>query len=334
MSVPPVIEVEGLRKIYRDGWFRRRRLEVLRGVSLDVRPGEIFGLLGPNGAGKTTFVKILLGIVRSSGGTARLLGLPAGDRRSRQRVGFLPENLRIARHHSGRSALTYYGQLHGLPAREARQRSEVLLRTVGLADRARDSVAKYSKGMLQRLGLAQALLHDPQVVMLDEPTDGLDPVGRAQVRGIMQQLKAEGKTVFLNSHLLQEVELVCDRVAILDKGDLRHVGTVQDITAAGVGNLLGGGSEADVLLELAGPDAAVHAGLAEMNVLARQPCAPGVVRVTLGAISQADVDACLDRLRRHGVSIVALSRARRSLEDVFLAIVAEPVEEPCAPTSP
>jgi ABC-2 type transport system ATP-binding protein len=326
MHDPPVIEVDSLRKVYRDGWLRRRRLEALRGLTLAVRPGEVFGLLGPNGAGKTTFIKILLGIVRKSGGHAQLLGLPAGDRRSRRLVGFLPENLRIARHHSALTALDYYGKLNGLSARQVRQRGEDLLRLVGLADRARDSVAKYSKGMLQRLGLAQALLHDPQLVFLDEPTDGLDPLGRAQVRGIMQQLKAQGKTVFLNSHLLQEVELVCDRVAILDKGALRYVGPVQEITTAGVGTLLASEAEADVSLELAGDEMAIRAGLTGTVITSSQLAAPGVVRVTVKSLRQADVDRCLDRLRNQGVSIVGLSRVRRTLEDAFLAIVAEPAE--------
>jgi len=327
-----VIEVDSLGKVYRDGWLRRRRLEVLRGVTLDVRPGEIFGLLGPNGAGKTTFIKILLGVVRRTTGEARLLGLPAGDRRSRRLVGFLPENLRIGRHHTALSALNYYGRLHGLSGPQVRRRSESLLQRVGLADRARDSVAKYSKGMLQRLGLAQALLHDPQLVILDEPTDGLDPVGRAHVRAIMQQLKAEGKTVFLNSHLLQEVELVCDRVAVLDKGSLRFVGPIQDITAGGFGNLLPAAAESDVSLELAGDVAVIRAALGAIEIASWQPLAPEAVRVVLRTVCQADVDGCIDRLRKHRVSITGLTRVRRTLEDAFLAIVAEPGEGPCEPT--
>jgi len=335
MNDPPVIEVESLGKVYRDGWLRRRRLEVLREVTLDVRPGEIFGLLGPNGAGKTTFIKILLGIVRKWTGRASLLGLPAGDRRSRRLVGFLPENLRIARHHTAATALDYYGKLNGVPARQIRQRSGELLRLVGLADRARDSVAKYSKGMLQRLGLAQALLHDPQLVILDEPTDGLDPVGRAQVRSIMQQLKAQGKTVFLNSHLLQEVELICDRIAILDKGVLRRIGPIQEVTSSGAGRLLAVGAEPDLVLDLAGDEAAIRAALGGAAVAAWERPAAGVVRVVLKSLSQADADGCVDRLRQRGVSLLGLSRVRRSLEDAFLAIVAEqPTEGPCAPTSP
>jgi ABC-2 type transport system ATP-binding protein len=333
MHDSPVIEVASLRKVYREGWLRHRRREVLQGVTLQVQPGEIFGLLGPNGAGKTTFIKILLGIVWKSAGTATLLGLPAGDRRSRRHVGFLPENLRLARHHTALTAMDYYGQLNGLSLREARRRSGDLLHTVGLADRARDSVAKYSKGMVQRLGLAQALLHDPELVFLDEPTDGLDPVGRAQVRGIMQQLKDRGKTVFLNSHLLQEVELICDRVAILDRGSLRCVGPIHEITTAGIGNVLFQSTEPDVMLEVAGAEAGIRTALAGAAMASWQLAGPGTFRVVLKSLSQADVDRCIDRLRQHGVSVLGLSRVRRSLEDAFLALVAHPGEEACGPTS-
>jgi len=326
MSDSPVIEVDALHKVYRDGWLRRRRLEVLKGLRFEVRPGEIFGLLGPNGAGKTTFVKILLGIVRKTSGQARLLGFPAGDRRSRRHVGFLPENLRIARHHTAVTALDYYGKLSGLSAAQVRQRRGDLLRNVGLADRAKDSVAKYSKGMLQRLGLAQALLHDPRLVMLDEPTDGLDPVGRAQVRGIMQTLKAEGKTVFVNSHLLQEIELVCDRVAILDQGRLRYVGPVKDVTASVKGDLVAGVDAPDLHLELAGADGPIHTALSGAEIAKWERSPTGLLSVALKAIGQEEVDRRVDDLRKHGVSIVSLARERRTLEDAFLAIVAEAVE--------
>jgi ABC-2 type transport system ATP-binding protein len=212
------VEVENLDKTYRDGWILRRPFQALQGITLQVRYGEVFGLLGPNGAGKTTLVKLLLGIVRATRGRAFMLGRPAGERAGRRRVGYLPENLRIPRHHTALSAMDLYGQMSGMTRAEIRQSRGPLLAAVDLADRATDPVKKYSKGMLQRLGLAIALLHDPDLVFLDEPTDGLDPAGRAHVRQTLVRLKGEGKTIFLNSHLLQEVELVCDRVAILDRG--------------------------------------------------------------------------------------------------------------------
>jgi ABC-2 type transport system ATP-binding protein len=326
MTDQPVIRVEGLRKVYRDGWLRRRRLEVLKGLSFEVLPGEIFGLLGPNGAGKTTFMKILLGIVRKTAGQASLLGLPAGDRRSRCRVGFLPENLRIPRHHSGRTAMDYYGKLSGLSSAQVRQRSDALLQTVGLAERAGDRVSKYSKGMLQRLGLAQSLLHDPQLVMLDEPTDGLDPVGRAQVRTLMQQLKAEGKTVFVNSHLLQEVELVCDRVAILDRGALRYVGPVKDAARATGTAVVQDVEPPDLHLELVGDEAHIRTALYGAEIARWERAPTGELSVALKSVAQADVDRWVDQLRQQGVSIASLARERRTLEDAFLAIVAETVE--------
>ncbi|MFP6769847.1 MAG: ABC transporter ATP-binding protein, partial [Planctomycetaceae bacterium] len=215
-----VIRVNDLGKVYRDGWLRRRRIEALRDVSLEVGRGEIFGLLGPNGAGKTTLIKVLLGIVRKTAGEATLLGHPAGQRAGRKQVGYLPEGHRIPRHLTGNSALEFYGSLSGLAVSETRQRRQQLLETVGLSDWGRTSVTKYSKGMLQRLGLAQAMLHEPNLLILDEPTDGVDPVGRSEIRDVLNLLKSQGKTIFLNSHLLQEVELVCDRVAVLHKGEV------------------------------------------------------------------------------------------------------------------
>src|SRR5687768_3655713 len=205
MPQPPAIEVDTLKKTYRDGLFGSRSIEALRGISFRVERGEIFALLGPNGAGKTTFIKILLGIVRKSGGSAQMLGHPAGDRRSRKHIGYLPENLRLPRHLTANTALELCGNLSGLSTREVHERRGKLLELVGLADRAGDSVKKYSKGMLQRLGLAQSLLHDPDLLIFDEPTDGLDPVARAQVRAVLLDLKSKGKTIFLNSHILQEV---------------------------------------------------------------------------------------------------------------------------------
>ncbi|HBO44926.1 MAG TPA: ABC transporter ATP-binding protein, partial [Planctomycetaceae bacterium] len=224
------IEVESLAKTYRRGWFNRRPVEALRGVSFSVESGSIFGLLGPNGAGKTTLIKVLLGLVRKTGGDARLMGRPAGERRGRRDVGYLPENHRIPRHLTGNTAMTYYGGLSGLSPAEVGRRRPVLMRRVGLADWGTTSVRKYSKGMLQRLGLAQALLHDPRLLILDEPTDGVDPVGRSEMRAVLQELKAEGKTIFINSHLLQEVELVCDQVAILVHGTVRRVGRIHELT--------------------------------------------------------------------------------------------------------
>ncbi len=306
----PVISVQSLEKQYRRGLFGGG-IRAVDGVSFDVHPGEIFALLGPNGAGKTTLIKVLLGIIRRSGGKAEMLGYPAGDRRGRARVGYLPEHLQIPRHQSARTALEFYGQLSGLSVAEVRKKRDELLGRVGLAGRDRESVKRFSKGMLQRLGLAQALLHDPELLILDEPTDGLDPIGRSQVRVILQQLRDEGRTVFLNSHLLQEVELICDRVAIMDKGQLRFVGTIGDITPSG---------EGDLRLVVTGSVSAIQTAVAGW-----QPAAdwregqPHKLIVSLP--SQEAADALVDRLRAANVSLLELAWRGRSLEGAFLKLV-------------
>ena len=315
MPEPPAIEVDTLRKTYVDGLFRRRQLEALRGVSFRVERGTIFGLLGPNGAGKTTLIKVLLGIVHKSGGTAMLMGYPAGDRRGRRSVGYLPETHRIPRHHTANSALEYYGALSGMRGRDIRNRRPVLLKLVGLGDWGQAPVKKFSKGMLQRLGLAQALMHDPQLLVLDEPTDGVDPVGRSEMRAILRRLTDEGKTIFINSHLLQEIELVCDRVAILVKGEVRREGLVEVITRR---------QETELELTLAGSEQAIRAALAEWNIAEWSAPATGQFCAVLKLNDQPTLDRCIDRLRGAGIGIVELVRRRDTLEEAFLGIVKQP----------
>ncbi len=306
------IEVEALEKTYRDGLIRRRPVRALRGVSFAVEAGSIFGLLGPNGAGKTTLIKILLGLVHKSGGQASLLERRAGDRLGRREVGYLPENHRIPRHLTGNSALTYYGGLSGLSPNEVRQRRPELLNRVGLGQWGRMSVKKYSKGMLQRLGLAQAMLHDPQVLILDEPTDGVDPVGRSEMRAILRQLKADGKTIFINSHLLQEVELICDRVAILVEGSLRRVGLLDEMRTR---------QQTDVEFLVVGPEHLIRESLASVEILAWNRDAEQRMRFTLKAPDQEAVNQCIDQLRSQSIDIVSITRLRNSLEDIFLDVV-------------
>jgi ABC-2 type transport system ATP-binding protein len=325
------IETHELRKTYVEGLLRRKRQEALKGVSLRVERGEIFGLLGGNGAGKTTFIKVLLGIIRKTAGQAKLLGHPAGDWRGRKLIGYLPENLRVPRHLTGFTALEYYGHLSNVSTAVIRQRRGDLLEMVGLAERAKDPVRTYSKGMLQRLGLAQAMLHDPELFILDEPTDGLDPLARAQVRGFLADLKKRGKTIFLNSHILQEVELICDRVAILDKGNLRRVANVAEITSGRV-QVSGNGQPHDVQeelelhLDLTAPESLIRQTLGALPVAAWQVFSATDHRVVTRVPSQPAVDDLIDRLRQSGVSIVGLSRRRISLEEAYLEIVAETVE--------
>jgi ABC-2 type transport system ATP-binding protein len=310
------IEVEQLQKTYREGWVFKKNLDALRGVTLRVEAGEVFGLLGPNGAGKTTFIKILLGIIRKTGGTASLLGLPAGSPQSRRRVGYLPEHLRMAPYHTAMTALEYYGRLSGLSYRDIRARSGKMLDRVGLTGRTNESIKRYSKGMLQRLGLAQALLHEPDVMILDEPTDGLDPVGRADVRRVLAELQSLGTTVFLNSHLLQEVELICDRVAILQRGKVRFLGAVDQLTS---------GRETHHELEfvLAGDLELIRKLMGEKDVSHWEQVSENTVRLVTRAASQTAVDELIDRLRVERVSIISLTPRRVTLEDAFLSLLSE-----------
>jgi ABC-2 type transport system ATP-binding protein len=314
----PVV-VRDLAKTYREGWFSRHEVRALRGVSFHVERGEIFGLLGPNGAGKTTLIKILLGIVGRSRGDASLLGRTPGDLRGRRRVGYLPENLRIPRHQTGDTALVYFGGLSGMSAGEVRRRRDEILDLVGLTGWGHVGVRKYSKGMQQRLGLAQALLHDPELLILDEPTDGVDPVGRSEMRSLLVRLKQTGKTIFLNSHHLQEVELVCDRVAILQHGLVRRAGRVADLTLT---------PETELSLTLSGDDGAIRRAVGEREVRRWTSGENGERVVSLRVTDQADANELIDALRALGVSIAALSRHRQTLEEAFLAILAEEQPSP------
>lgn len=315
MSELAAIDVQGLQKEYRDGIFVRKRFHALKGIDLEVRRGEVFGLLGPNGAGKTTLIKILLGIVRGTGGSARLLGDPAGSKIARRKIGYLPENLNFPSHHNAIRALQLYGRLSFVPEATIRKRSQELLELVGLAGREKELVKKYSKGMRQRLGLAQALLHEPELLIMDEPTDGLDPVGRSQIRQLISWLKDQGKTVFLNSHILQEVELVCDRVAILSKGELLGVGTPSELTDQFQGALA-----SKIRMELAGADDAVNSLRQLCNCeLLRMP--DGRWQFNADAESQETVDQWIDEIRSKGISLRRLERTQLTLEEVFLSAV-------------
>jgi ABC-2 type transport system ATP-binding protein len=219
----PVIVTDNLVKQY-------GKIEALKGVSLSVERGAIFGLLGQNGAGKTTLIKILLGITRRTDGSALLLGEPAGAASVRRRVGYLPEDHHFPDYHTAASLLHFYGALLGMSRKDRDWRIPEVLEAVGLKGRMHYKVRTYSKGMKQRLGIAQAMFHNPEVVFLDEPTDGVDPLGRREIRDLMTTLKGQGKTIFINSHLLSEVELICDRVAILQRGELIREGDIAALT--------------------------------------------------------------------------------------------------------
>lgn len=314
-----VIQVEKLCKTYREGLFARKSVNALRGVDLMVPRGCIFGLLGPNGAGKTTLIKVMLGLVKRTSGNGKLLGRPLGDRQGRARIGYLPEHHRFPRHLTGNSAMLYYGGLNNLSRREILARRQELLERVGLAAWGRTPVSKYSKGMQQRLGIAQALLHKPDLLILDEPTDGVDPVGRADVRRLLKQLQLDGTTVFLNSHQLQEIELVCDQAAILSKGQVQRVGTIDEITRH---------PKTHMQFVLRGLPEQMRSALADTETERWESAPDGSTTVLAVAPDQMAVNRCLDRLRQHQVDIVEMRRLRNSLEQAFLEIITTDSAEP------
>lgn len=318
----PAISAVGLNKVYSEGLIRRRRFHALKDVSFQVQSGEIFGLLGPNGAGKTTFIKILLGIIRKTAGNATLMGQPAGSQAGRRLTGYLPEHLRIPPHLNAYTALECYGNLSNVPNSVIRKKRDHLLELVGLAGRAKDRCKKYSKGMLQRLGLAQTLLHEPKLLILDEPTDGLDPQARAEMRQIIKRLKSDGVTIFLNSHLLQEVEMICERVAILDRGELRYCGTVSEI-GQHVKSLAGSVAEGIRLtLEVAGNPNAIRSSFGSQTFHFESSPNEGLFKVMLQIENQQEIDQLVDSLRQNQVSIHRLVREQVTLEDAFLKLVA------------
>jgi ABC-2 type transport system ATP-binding protein len=316
------IDVSHLSKTYREGLLFPKKHPALRNVTLQVRAGEVFGLLGPNGAGKTTLIKVLLGILHPSDGHASVLALPAGSKAARRKIGYLPENLVFPRHHTGRSALYFYGRLSEMSDSSIAKWEDELFELVDLKGRQNEAVRRYSKGMRQRLGLAQAMLHDPDLLILDEPTDGLDPMGRSKIRDVLDQLKRRGKTVFLNSHILQEVELICDRVAIMAKGELRGIGTINELIMQHADErrgylrleVFGDSSQLRPLLDTFGE-------VDYSQISNATETMPEVTRLEIRSIDQTSVDSLVDRLRQHRISILRMERARPSLEQVFMNVV-------------
>jgi ABC-2 type transport system ATP-binding protein len=301
----PVIETRQLVKNY-------GRIEALKGVSLKVRRGEIFGLLGQNGAGKTTLIKILLGITKATAGDATLLGEPLGTAAPRERVGYLPEDHRFPDYHTGYSLLEMYGALLSVSQADRRRRIPEYLEIVGLKGRMNYKIRTYSKGMKQRLGIAQAIFHDPEVIFLDEPTDGVDPVGRKQIRELLLQLKQEGKTIFLNSHLLGEVELMCDRVAILQQGEVVREGDVPTLTR----------QRGSFVIGLAPGQTFPQEDVVKTGYKVRPTADQWEVDLPDGKT----IDPVVDLLRSRGLNIRHLVEKRMSLEDLFVQTVeaAEP----------
>ena len=304
MSVP-AIEVVALHKVYRSTL--GRTITALDGVDLSVGEGELFGLLGPNGAGKTTAVKILLGLTRATEGSARIAGLPVANPESRRRVGYLPEGHRIPGYLTARQTLSIFGRMSGLDGATINRRAGELLETLRISQWIDVRVKKFSKGMTQRLGLAAALIHSPNVLLLDEPTDGVDPVGRREIRDLLREEAKNGTAVLLNSHLLSEIELTCDRVAVLRAGKLAAQGTVEELTRGSAKYKM------------------VAAPVDDSLIAAFRDTGAGVERVNghvlLSVNDVQHLNALVDQLRARGGILSELSPVRSTLEDVFVDLV-------------
>jgi ABC-2 type transport system ATP-binding protein len=296
------IEIRGLSKDYLVG-FRKKVRPVLRPLNLTIEFGEAFGFLGPNGAGKTTTLKLLMGIIFPTAGSAAILGKHYLDPEIKAKIGFLPEQPYFYDYLSAPELLDYYAGLSGVPAGERKNRIGAVLERVGLSDVGSKQLRKFSKGMLQRVGIAQAIIHDPEIVFLDEPMSGLDPLGRHEVRELIQSLKDEGKTIFFSTHILSDAEALCDRVAVIHKGELRGIGVLNDLRSTVVG-------KSEVIWE------GVDALPSVRNLLAESH----VTGVTVRAIVQTtDLDRLLEKLRQQTARLISVTPLQGTLEDYFLA---------------
>lgn len=303
------VEVSNLTKIY-ESTSKKRSVTALKDFSLSVEEGTVFGLLGPNGAGKTTLVKILLGIVFPTLGTAKILGQSIDNYEIKKRVGYLPENHKFPPYLTGEDVLKYVGKLTGLKSNEIDSKIDGLLQLVKMEKWKRTKVKKYSKGMMQRLGLAQALINDPDLIFLDEPTDGVDPIGRKEIRDILLNLKKQGKTIFINSHLLSEVELISDRVAILNKGVLIKEGTVEDLTTEKETYSIQFSNEVT--------ETTLKEVLEGFIIDKIKPTG-----FELKVNNDEELNMVIDHLRRIGVIIKSIVPVKMSLEDMFITLINE-----------
>jgi ABC-2 type transport system ATP-binding protein len=307
LAVDPAIEVRDLAKTYRTP-FRRKKVEALRGVSFRVERGQIFGFVGPNGAGKTTTIRTLMGLIRPTGGAATILGHPIPNRAARFRVGFLPEAPYFYDYLTIGEFLDLAGRLFGVPRDLRARRADQLIERVGLGRARSHRLKKFSKGMLQRAGLAQALMNDPELVVLDEPMSGLDPIGRKEVRDLILELREQGKTVFFSSHILTDIEAIADQVAIVARGKLEAQGAPTELlqrTVLGIDVTLAVAAEADRELTTGAT---------------RSRRAGGELSLTLPP--ETDVDLWLERARGKGAKLISLAPRHETLEDLFLRKVA------------
>jgi ABC-2 type transport system ATP-binding protein len=299
----PAIEIENLTKDYPFGFLHLRKKRSLENLTMQVEDGEVFGFLGPNGAGKSTTIKLLMSLIFPTAGTARILGKPISDIEMHRDVGYLPEQPYFYDYLTAAELLDYFARFHDLKAAERRQRVAQMLKKVGLQTARKIQLRKYSKGMLQRVGLAQAILHDPKVVILDEPMSGLDPVGRREVRDIILELKKDGKTVMFSTHILSDAEMLCDRVGVIVGGKLRGVGapgTLVDMKTQGM----------EILFELA--------GLSNAPLVSKATRTGDRYRLQ---VPEGELYAAIEQLRGAGARLLSVSQVKATLEEFFMDLV-------------
>ncbi|MBU2493669.1 MAG: ABC transporter ATP-binding protein [Bacteroidetes bacterium] len=303
------IEVNNLTKVY-DSRFKKNAVTALKDFNLNVESGSIFGLLGPNGAGKTTLIKILLGITFPTKGSASILGEDISNYNVRKKIGYLPENHKFPNYLTGPEVLTYFSKLSGYENPNLNIRIDEMLALVKMDQWKKMKIKKYSKGMMQRLGLAQAMINDPELIFLDEPTDGVDPIGRKEIRDILVDVKNQGKTIFLNSHLLSEVELITDRVAILNKGIMLREGDVKELTIS---------KELFKITIKGEPDEDnIKSALQDFLISKLEK---NIVYVKLD--SSDEIDKVIDSLRKNNFSILSVENQKNTLEDMFISLINE-----------
>ena len=296
------IETFELEKSYQVGFWRKRERQALRPLTLAVEEGEVFGYLGPNGAGKTTTLKLLMGLIYPTGGSATILGRPLDDREMKAQIGFLPEQPYFYDHLSARELLMYLATLSGVAATERSRRVDEVLNRVGLGGDANIQLRKFSKGMLQRVGIAQAIVHNPKLIFLDEPMSGLDPMGRREVRDLIQSLKDEGKTIFFSTHILSDAETLCDRVAVLNNGQLRGIGVV-----------------ADLAREISGKIEVVWEGIAALGAITGLGAEThGSGSIFRAVLPESMLERAVDIIRNTHSRLIAITPLRATLEDFFL----------------
>jgi ABC-2 type transport system ATP-binding protein len=307
------IETNSLTKIYSSS-FGKKKITALNDFTINIPPGTIFGLLGPNGAGKTTLIKLLLGITFPNAGNSKILGKEVSDYKIKSRIGYLPENHKYPPYLSGKQVLEFFGKLSGMQGFELNRRIDEMLDLVKLEKWKKTKVKAYSKGMMQRLGLAQAMINNPDVLFLDEPTDGVDPIGRKEIRDILMNLKEMGKTIFLNSHLLSEVELVTDRVGILNKGKLIREGKVSELTERK--------QEYRIRVEGKLPQTITENLLADQSITV---LSDGAYSLKLNDLNE--LNSFIDQLRNNHIIITEVLPLKNTLEEMFISLISESDKE-------